>query len=258
MSVSSRSSSGSRNNNKHIFDEINEHMFSSENLNRWTRFLTEEAVVQRPTRKVRSRHSTPPKNADIQTTNIWRPRSRDKLFWSLYVICNGPEGFDRVRDRLFKAETDFKYSSVEKTRTRLSALKAEKVKVQELEAEIVSAKTMTIETLRALAIVYQKSIIFKNEQVYYDMPFGDTYYILEKNNNDIALHLGDVSAYVEKIKSECFYVDPHKKIKGISAYTVKDLRDMANKLLVDTNVAGKQLNKQQLYANINTKLTKLT
>ena len=33
---------------------------------------------------------------------------------------------------------------------------------------------------------------------------------------------------------------------------------MANKLLVDTNVAGKQLNKQQLYANINTKLTKLT
>ena len=90
------------------------------------------------------------------------------------------------------------------------------------------------------------------------MPYGDKYYIVEKIEHNITLHLGDVNTEVEKIKQNNFYIDPHKKIKGISSYTAKDLRDIANKLLIETSQDGKQLNKQQLYANIITKVTKLT
>ena len=258
MSVSSNSSSGSRYNHQHIFENINEHMFNSENLHRWTRFITETPVNTNIKRKhkERSRKTTPTKQAP--TNNIWRPRSRDKLFWSMYVICNGVGEFERNKDKLFKAETDFKYGSVSKVRDVKSDLKANKIKVQELEAEITSAKIMTIETMRALAIAYKKSIIFKNECIYYDMPFGDKYYIVEKCGNDIVVHLGGVDDEVSKIKETNFYIDPHKKIKGISAYSARDLKDIANKLLIPISVDGKQLNKQQLYANIITKITKLT
>ena len=231
-------------------------MFSSENMNRWTRNINEDVVVSKPARKVKKRTITPPKRRD--ETDVWRARTRDKLLWTFYVICNGRGEFDKQRDRMFKAETDFKYGSVERVRENLTALKAAKVKVQELEAEIVSAKTMSLETMRALSIAYKKSIVFKHDCVYHDMPYGDSYFLIEKNGDDIALHLGDVSEKVDKIKQECFYVDPFKKIKGISSYTVKDLREIAGKLSISLTADGKPLNKQQLYANIITKITKLT
>ena len=256
MSVSSRSSSRSRSDYKHIFDELREHMFSSENINRWTRNLTDDQVIAKPVRKIKKKTSTQPKKRD--ETDIWRARSRDKLLWTFYVICNGRGEFDKQRDRMFKMETDFKYGSVERVRANLTALKAAKVKVQELEAEIVSAKTMSLETMRALSIAYKKSIIFKHDCVYHDMPYGDEYFLIEKNGDDVALHLGDVSEKVSNIKQECFYVDPFKKIKGISAYTVKDLREIAGKLSISLTTDDKPLNKQQLYANIITKITKLT
>lgn len=259
MSRSSNSSSGSQKNNKHIFDSVYQNMLTMENINRWTRFLEEHPN----TTIVKSRKKYPkktfiPKEDAMCSSETWVPRTRDKLLWTMYVICNGKGEFDKNHDKLFKAETDFKYGSVEKVRTKLSQLKSEKIKVQELEAEIVSAKNMSINTLRALAIVYEKSIIFKNDCVYYDMPFGDKYYIIEKKDQNITLHLGDVSNEVEKIKETYFYVDPHKKIKGISSYTAKDLREIANKLSIETSKDGKQLNKQQLYTNIITKVTKLT
>ena len=259
MSLSSNSSTKSRKNHDNIFDSVRETMFTNDNMNRWTRFLHDHPN----TKIVKSKKKFPkktviPKEEVLLAADTWIPRTRDKLLWTMYVICNGRGEFDKNRDKLFKAETDFKYGSVEKVRTKLSQLKAEKIKVQELEAEIVSAKNMSIDTLRALAIVYEKSIIFKNDCIYYDMPYGDKYYIIEKVEHNITLHLGDVNTEVEKIKQNNFYIDPHKKIKGISSYTAKDLRDIANKLLIETSQDGKQLNKQQLYANIITKVTKLT
>lgn len=260
MSRSSNSSSGSQKNNKHIFDSVSQNMLTVENINRWTRFLEEHPNTKIVKSKKRSPKKTVIPKEDVLSSisDTWIPRTRDKLLWTMYVICNGKGEFDKNRDKLFKAETDFKYGSVEKIRTKLSQLKAEKIKIQELEAEIVSAKNMSIDTLRALAIVYEKSIIFKNDCIYYDMQFGDKYYIIEKNDQTITLHLGDVSNEVERIKETYFYVDPRKKIRGISSYTAKDLRDIANKLSIETSKDGKQLNKQQLYTNIITKVTKLT
>ena len=55
MSVSSNSSSGSRYNHQHIFENINEHMFNSENLHRWTRFITETPVNTNIKRKHKER-----------------------------------------------------------------------------------------------------------------------------------------------------------------------------------------------------------
>jgi len=259
MLLSSNSNTKNRKNNDNIFDSVQKTMFTNDNINRWTRFLQEPSN----TTIVKSKKNFPkktviPKEEVISASDTWIPRINDKLLWTMYVICNGREEFDRNRDKLFKAETEFKYGSVEKVRTKLSELKAEKIKIQELEAEIVSAKIMSIDTLRALAIVYEKSIIFKNDCVYYDMPFGDKYYIIEKSDQTITLHLGEVSNEVEKIKKTYFYVNPRKKIRGISNYTAKDVREIANKLSIETSKDGKQLNKQQLYTNIITKVTKLT
>ena len=260
MSQSSNGSSGSQNYNKHIFDIVRETMFTSDNINRWTRFLEDDpnTTIVKSKKKFPNKAVIPKEEATSAALDTWIPRARDKLLWIMYVICNGSDEFDRNRDKLFKAETDFKYGSVEKVRTKLSELKAEKIKVQDLEAEIVSAKIMSIDTLRSLAIVYGKSIIFKNDCVYYDMPFGDKYYIIEKSDQTITLHLGDVSNEVEKIKETYFYINPHKKIRGISSYTAKDLQEIANKLSIERSKDGKQLNKQQLYTNIITKVIKLT
>ena len=71
---------------------------------------------------------------------------------------------------------------------------------------------------------------------------------------------GAVALIEPSINGVWFYVlhKTYKKIKGISSYTVKDLREIAGKLSISLTADGKPLNKQQLYANIITKITKLT
>lgn len=187
-------------------------------------------------------------------------RERDKLFWSLYIIVCGLDSYYDARDKLFTSENEFKYASIPKLREKKHILKSVKLKPQDVESELISNKPISINGLQALAIAYEKSIIFIHDRIYYDFPYGDTYFFLEKKNNEIILHLNEQSPNIANIKKELYHINhTSKSIKGVSSYTVKELQEIAFKLNITTDSdSGKPLTKPHLYNKIVIIIEKLT
>jgi len=240
---------------EHIFSDIQEHMLIGSNITKWTRLIDDTKPNIR--KKIQKKKIISKDNSS--NINSWIPYQRDKLFWCLYVTVKGQGCFEQARDKLFQEENNFKYGSVDVLRSKAKEIKAAKISLQDIEAEIVSAKYISLKALHALAIAYEKSIIYKHDRIYYDFSYGTSYTIIERQSDKTVLYLGDVSKEVEKIKDELYYIDHTKKIKGISAYSAAEVREIAHKLTISTkDEKGKAYNKQELYSAITTKLTKLT
>lgn len=197
-----------------------------------------------------------PKQKNVDN-DIYHPSyMKDKIFWCFYIIVEGIEKYEQAKEKTFRFETDFKFKCIDKLKLKETKFKS---KLQEIETELITSKTITMATLNALANAYDKSIIFINDRIYYDFCYGEHYHLIEKKGDTIFLHTGDVKNKIDKIKADLFKVCFPKKINGISFYTSKDLQSFADKLNIEkTNENKKLLTKPQLYTEIVIKIEKLT
>lgn len=239
------------------FEDLECCMLSSNNLNTWLLYLGETKQKMEPVVcKIKNQKKLIQQNNDT----IHHPHfMQDKLFWCFYIISEGIENYEQAKEKTFRFENDFKYKSVDKLKIKERTFKSMKIKLQEVETDLVTTKSITMITLHSLAIAYDKSIIFMHDRIYYDFCYGEKYHLIERKGNDIFLHTGDVQSKIDKIKSELFNVCHTKPINGISFYTANDLRVVADKLNIEKMATtGKLLTKPFLYAEIVIKIGKLT
>ena len=239
--------SSSRNQFNNLFDGMHKYMFSAENILRYTK----HKIVDSPliTTKSIVRKNKP--------SEVFFPYEKDQLFWCFYIIINGQDKYDMIKNSIFKTEKEFKIESVEKLRFKKDILKINKLKKTEVENQLVNIQCIKLEALRALCILYEISIIYVSGRTYTLFNYGtDISAIIIKINNKFGFRLNNINQYVEDIKSKYFNIeDRSKPIKGISSYTIKELQDIAIKLdisLIDTT--GKKIVKKALYETILTKL----
>jgi hypothetical protein len=235
-----------------MIDLLLKYMLTDENIQDWV--FSKDDTIQN--KKI---HVPLPKKNENHVSFFHVPKyMNDTLFWCFYVIINGCDSISQEHFNSFKIENEFKYATVEKLREKSSALKSVKLKLQEIESELVTVKKINYSILQALAIAYDKSILVKCQDTYYDFPYGNEYHIIEKNTNHYFLHLKNIENVVETIKDTCYYINPKKTIKGIGSYSAPELQDIASKLKLNTLKDGKQLTKSNLYAIIVEKLNKIT
>ena len=245
------------------FEDIARCMLSNNNLSTW--FLSFEKNEQSPKPLVCKIKQQPQQHQKAlirpSNDNIHHPSfMRDKLFWCFYIIAEGVENYEQAKEKIFRFENDFKYKSVDKLKIKENIFKRLKIKLQEVETDLVTAKAMSMTTLHSLAIAYDKSVVFMHDRIYYDFCYGDNpYHLIERKGNDIFLHTGDVQSKIDKIRAELFNVCHPKPINGNSSYTANDIRGFADKLNIEkTDSTGKLLTKTILYAEIVIKIGKLT
>jgi len=236
--------------NEFMFSSLREHMLTNENIVKWT------SGIKPIGRNVPIKTTVTPK---LPPSDIFISYMKDKLFWCFFVINEGLGAFERIKDKSFSHECDFKYNSIAILRNKVSGIKTHKLKLIDIEGELVGTKPISLMTVCALAMAYNKSILYKKDRIYYDFPFGEKYYLIEATETNTRLHLGDVADVINKTKATCFLINPSKKIKSISSYTLKDLQDIALKLEVPTiDDNTKSYKKSELYSLIVTKIEKLT
>lgn len=240
-------------NRKHMLSRFSQHMLTKDRLESWLHIDYTSVPVTTSVPVANRQESTPITHVII--------RQRDKLVWCMYIIVYGLDSYNDAQPKLFTAENDFKYESISKIREKQKIIKGAKLKMQDIESELITNKQIRIQVLHALAIAYEKTIVFVHNRIYYEFPYGDTFFLIEKKKNDIVLHINDQSNYISQIKTELYNIpNANKIIKGVSAYTVKELQEIAVKLQISTNdvETGKPLTKAKLYNEIVIKIEKLT
>lgn len=232
-----------------------QNMHTNKNINEWTKNLNnnhnnKKKIINKPSINISN-------NVKI-STQIFNPNQNDKLFWCLYVIINSLDDYKKNINHLFSIEKKFKYDTIDLLRKQKSLLKENKIRINEVENNLVSENKISLQVFYSFCIIYQKSVIIKNEEVYFDINFGDKYYLIDINNKNIKLHLGNISNLIENIKKNNYCLEINKSIKNISFYKISDLQNIAKKLNIPIIKDNKKLKKQDLYELILFKIKKLT
>ena len=183
------------------------------------------------------------------------PIHKDKLFWCFYVLLNGFNDYEMNKTGFYAVEKTFKISSVEKLRTMKQEIKNLKLKISEVEDELVNKDKITLKGLQVLCLVYKVSITYIYDKKYCEFLYGnDIKGIISQNCRKDHSLIYDES--IEHIKETHWFIENvQKPLKPPASYSLKELQDICTKLCISiTNINSKSKLKKELYEDILTKL----
>lgn len=240
-------------NQEHTFSKLEEYMFYGENICKWTRFM-EETVIKKTDRK-NKKHKHKLRQIIRET---FSPHQKDKLFWCFFIILKGMDEYNMSQSNLFSIEKDFKFKTIELFRKKKSEMKALKMKLVDIEDNLINGRVINIKTLQALCFVYDKSIIYKQENMYYDFQYGEKYILIENYEKGDEMHMNVSNNVIESIKEKMYFVDVVKPIRGISYYNVTDIHNIASRLGIKIkDNKNKSKTKKTIYQEIIQMIEKL-
>ena len=208
------------------------------------------------------------------------PRHKDKLFWCFYILYKGEHEYQQHMADNFITEKNFKIETAEKLKTMKDKFKQAKLRISEIEDELMNKPQITLKGLQALCLFYGVSLIYEFNQKYseylYNVEDEDAIEIItlktkERGNTSIseyALKLFESSKddgtedkekrknYIKNIKENYWHIEnADKPLKVPSAYTIKELQEIGEKLHLSLKTElGKNKTKAVLYEDILSKL----
>ena len=192
---------------------------------------------------------------DIQQSNKEnRPNTAnniDQLFWIIYKIVEGEEKYEFNCN--FRTEKEFKIKCIEDLRLIKTKLKTFKLRLNEIEDQLLNHKKIGLEAFFALSLLFSLNIFYIWSNKYFEFNCSETsdIYIINNCNNNITIE--DNSNKIEFYRENLFYVENlNKPLKSITSYSKDDLLNIAKKLKID-NIATK-ITKKDIYEKILTKM----
>lgn len=185
------------------------------------------------------------------------PFQKDKLFWCFYVLLNGFTEYEMHRTGHYAIEKAFKISSVEKLRTMKTQIKDLKLKISEVEDELVNKEQITVKALQVLCLVYNVSVTYIYGKKYCEFLYSDSINIKKGTikRNERREHSLLYEEVPDLVQTHWYIENVQKPLKAPTAYTLKDLQDICEKLDIPLkNAMGKNKLKKDLYEDILTKL----
>lgn len=197
------------------------------------------------------------------------PRHRDKLFWCFFIIYKGEHEYDQHLTDNFITEKNFKIAAAEKFKEIKNKFKQAKLKISEMEDEMINQPKITLKGLHALCLLYGVSIVYEENQKYCEFLYNvdneeevEIICLKEKNGNyAIKCFENEETAdakkkYIQHIRENYWQIENiDKGLKAPSAYTLKELQTIAEKFaILLKNTDNKNKTKQVLYEELLTKM----
>jgi len=237
-----------------LFDGMHEYMFSSENILR----LGCGNESENKAKHARCKRQPSNKSNNCHSASI-SPRQYDSLFWCFFIINRGIEDYELCKLTSFKTENDFKIGTVELLREKKDRLKEMKLKLCDIESELVNDKKITLSGLRALSMVYETSVFYVSGLTYYEFDYAEKeksprgVIVYDKITKKVSVRNSpDDESYMEEIRKTHFEItNPKKPINAISGYTLPVLQKICSKLSIPiTRPDGTKETKKTLYEAI--------
>ena len=207
-------------------------------------FLTKTPVASRPMSVARGVRGSPHEGS---------PPIIDKLFWCFFIILKGEHEYEIYNS--FKKEKEFKIECIEKLRGIKSKLKALKLRLTVIENELLNEKKISIKSLVALCILYNKNILYVWNRKYFEIINNadeNINIIINENGEDV------ISDDTSNIKIN-YYKDNYwqienieKPLKTMTGYTKDELFIITQKLDIKEMTIKKT--KKEMYEKILEKL----
>ena len=184
----------------------------------------------------------------------FRPVDSDTLFWCFYLMRYGEEEYFYHQQGLYAESGRRKAELVQELRTNKSALKSYKVKLTDVEGELITPH-ITRRAFIGLCAISSLPVIFVQGRTFLRIG-GDSsnkWNIMRNDKQGWYLQQGVASSDVDSMCGALYEViDMEKPIKSCSGYTLSQLKDIAAKLGV--TVGDKKLTKIDWYQEILAKL----
>jgi len=184
-------------------------------------------------------------------------REYDKLFWCFYLIYDS-EQYELIDRKVFQTEKQMKIDLIEKIRKNVGPVKEAKLKLCDLESNMVNDKLLGLDGFQAFCIYYGLNVIVCYNHIYHhfhnddDLPTSIVYIIGNQTYCE-----KDVSpSKLSEIKDKYFFVSNSKKpLKSIGTYKTDDLVQICKQMkIVYYDDAHKTYKKTQLYELISKKM----
>jgi len=243
---------------KHLLPLMQPYMFNNENMSKGYINRQQEHTILEPA----PREVIPLPAAQIITVTAkpFTPFQKDKLFWCFFIILKGHEEYEINHSNSFSLEKKIKIETVEKLKSIKEKLKELKLKRTELEDNLVNSNTISIKGLGALCLVHNISITYIYGRKYYEINKeaenepGNKKGIIMENSlrwNDIE----NDDDFMTNVRANYWLIENiQKPLKAPSAYTLKELQDICQKLQIsleiNVNEKTKLKNKSKLYEEI--------
>ena len=187
------------------------------------------------------------------------PFQKDKLFWCFYTLLKGFSEYEMHRTGFYAVEKAFKISTVEKLRSMKQQIKELKLKINEVENELVNKEQITLKGLQALCLVYKVSITYIYGKKYCEFLYNDDNDIkgiIKQTEQKVHALMYEDAIDISQIKQTHWFIENvQKPLKAPASYTLKELQDICEKLEVPLkHEIGKSKTKKDLYEDILTKL----
>ena len=175
----------------------------------------------------------------------------DSLFWTFFIILKGEHEY--ALNNLFQFEKNFKIQCIEELRKIKPELKLQKLRLNEVENELLNCKCITIKSVIALCLLYKKNLVYIWDRKYYEIiTNGEEPINIIINNKNTRISYDTTGKKIDYYKENYLYV-PNicKPLKALTSYSRDELLEIARKLDIQyLNDKSNNITKKIIYERI--------
>ena len=257
---------------KDIFFDLQDYMFTSKNINRFTKHIiifNNENIIPKSSLK----HIETNKNiikepfikdkepfikdkepfikdkeplVKIKETKVkiketmYRPKQKDSLFWCFYILKYGFSNYEmEINNQYFVVEKNEKFKYIELLRKNKDLLKLHKIKpLTQLEDDLANKDKISPKTFFALCVLENINVLLVDKRKVYELLINDTPTInIVHRNNETYYHSIELDVTEEMCNKyrETYYklTNFDTTLKGIASYKLQELTDLCKKLNIN-------------------------
>jgi len=274
-------------NSNNIISSIQDYMFTSKNLTRYTKHMIQIDLkpksslknIQRDKERYKDNDNDKNKNKDkdndkkiVQKYNtekcitekkvidsIYRPKQKDSLFWCFYILKNGYSNYEmEINNQYFTVEKTEKFKYIDTIRKNKDILKIHKIKpFTELEDDLANKERISIKTFFALCVLENINVLLVDKRKIFELTCADIddkhpVNIVHRNNQTYEHHieLNVTNDNLQKYRETYYKLNNFDStLKSMGSYKLEELIDLCKKLNIniETSVDKKKKTKKDIY-----------
>lgn len=242
--------------------KLDDYMLTPTNIYKYSQESSHEnnEIISKEHKKVKTekKEQIDKKNKTTEKKELqpFSPSEKDKLFWCFYIFLYGFEEYEISKNSSFVTEKNFKIKTVEKISTIKDKLKEMKLKLNEIQDELVNQQIISIKGLQALCMMYEINIMIVKERTLYEIIVNEkpvNVIVIKDNKTIIQDDLNEEK--LTHYRNNYWKIDNiAKPLNAFSSYSLGELQDICKKLEIPIVNDGKKIQKKDLYQCILSKL----